>query len=169
MGYEPFGEVAMTPTALDTSTSIGSGHPLIDIDLTVLVQFGLFLILFVAANALLFQPYLKLRERRRAGIEGAREEASNMSATADAKLAEFEKSLGAARSRANEEGRKVRAEAAAYERETTDKAKATATAAMTEAQTKVRTETEAARAQLMPQADALARAMAGKLLGREVA
>lgn len=159
----------MTPTALDTSTILGSGHPLIDIDLTVVVQFGLFVILFVAANALLFQPYLKLRERRRAGIEGAREEATTMSATADAKLADFEKALGAARSRANEEGRKVRAEAAAYDREVTDKAKTTATAALVEAQAKVRTQTEAARADLMPQAEALARSMAGKLLGREVA
>jgi hypothetical protein len=40
---------------------------------------------------------------------------------------------------------------------------------MTEAQTKVRSETAAARAQLMPQADALAKQMTSKLLGREVA
>jgi F0F1-type ATP synthase membrane subunit b/b' len=169
MGYEPFGEVAMTPTALETTSTLGSGHPLIDIDLTVVVQFGLFVILFIAANALLFQPYLKLRERRRAGIEGAREEATTMSATADAKLADFEKSLSTARAKASEEGRKVRAEAAAYDREVTDKARATATAAMDQAQAKVRKETETARADLMPQADALARSIAGKLLGREVA
>lgn len=158
----------MSPTALDTSSTLGA-HPLIDIDLTVVVQFGLFMILFLAANALLFQPYLKLRERRRAGIEGAREEAQAMSATADARLADFEKQLATARARASEEGRKVRAEAAAHEREVTEAARATAAKAMDEAQAKVRAETEAARAALMPQADALARAMAGKLLGREVA
>ena len=49
--------------------SLAAGHPLIDIDLTVFVQFGLFLLLFVVANKLLFQPYLALRERRKAGIE----------------------------------------------------------------------------------------------------
>ncbi len=48
--------------------SLAAGHPLIDIDLTVFVQFALFLILFVVANKLLFQPYLQLRERRKAGI-----------------------------------------------------------------------------------------------------
>jgi hypothetical protein len=42
-----------------------AAHPLIDIDLTVLVQFGLFLVLFYATNKLLFQPYLALRERRK--------------------------------------------------------------------------------------------------------
>lgn len=149
--------------------SLAGGHPLIDVDLTVLVQFVLFLILFFVANKLLFQPYLQLRERRKAGIEGARAEAERMTAQADAKLADYEKQLAVARDRANEEGRKVRSEAAAHEREVTDKARATAQQAIDEAQTKVRKETEEARAQLLPQADAIARTITSKLLGREVA
>ena len=149
--------------------SLAGGHPLIDIDATVIVQLVLFLVLFVVANRLLFQPYLKLRERRREGIEGARAEAERMTAQADAKLADYEKQLAVARDRANEEGRKVRAEAAAHEREVTDKARAAAQAATDEAQAQMRRETEAARAQLLPQAEALARAISSKLLGREVA
>jgi F-type H+-transporting ATPase subunit b len=149
--------------------SLAGGHPLIDIDLTVVVQFALFLILFWVANRLLFQPYLQLRERRRAGIEGAREEAERMTAEAEAKLADYEKQLAQARNRANEEGRKVRQAAAAHEREVTDQARTAAQKAIDEAQATMRRETEAARAQLMPQADALARAITSKLLGREVA
>ena len=149
--------------------SLAGGHPLIDIDLTVVVQFVLFVVLFVIANRLLFQPYLQLRERRKAGIDGARAEAERMTAQADAKLADYEKQLAMARDRANEEGRKVRGEAAAHEREVTDKARASAQKAIDEAQAKMRSETEAARAQLMPQAAALAKSMASKLLGREVA
>jgi F-type H+-transporting ATPase subunit b len=149
--------------------SLAGGHPLIDIDLTVVVQFVLFLVLFVIANRFLFQPYLQLRERRKAGIEGARAEAERMTAQADARLAAYEKQLAVARDGANEEGRKVRLEAAAHEREVTDKARAAAQTALDEAQAKVRSETEAARAQLMPQAEALARAISSKLLGREVA
>jgi len=149
--------------------SLAGGHPLIDIDLTVVVQFVLFLVLFAIANRYLFQPYLQLRERRKARIEGARAEAERMTAEADAKLAAYEKSLAAAREKANEEGRKVRLEAAAHEREVTDAARRTAQQATDEAQATMRRETEAARAQLMPQADALARAITSKLLGREVA
>jgi len=149
--------------------SLAGGHPLIDIDGTVFVQFALFLALFVVANRLLFQPYLRLRERRTAGIEGARAEAERMTAQADAKLAEYEKQLAVARDRANDEGRKVRLEAAAHEREVTAKARAAAQAATDAAQATMRRETEAARAQLLPQADALARAISSKLLGREVA
>jgi F-type H+-transporting ATPase subunit b len=149
--------------------SLAGGHPLIDFDGTVVVQLVLFLVLFVIANRFLFQPYLVLRERRKAGIEGARDEAERMSAQADAKLADYEKQLTVARDRANEQGRKVRLEGIAHEREVTDAAKAAAQRATDEAQATMRRETEAARAQLMPQAEALAKAISSKLLGREVA
>ena len=157
----------MEQTTLVTVAS--GGQPLIDIDLTAVVQFGLFIVIYLVANKLLFQLYLQLRERRKAGIEGAREEAERMTAQADAKLADYQKQLAVARDRAGEEGRKVRAEAAAHEKDVTDKARAATQKAIDEAQSKMRAETEAARAQLMPQADALAKSMASKLLGREVA
>src|SRR5215510_534361 len=149
-------------------TALASGHPLIDIDLTVFVQFALFLILFFLSNKLLFQPYLALRERRKAGIEGARAEAERMTAQADAKLADYEKQLAVARGRANEEGRKVKLEAAARMAKLTDEARAAAQKEIDGAQAAMRRETESARGQLMPQAEAIARAIASRLLGREV-
>ena len=147
---------------------LAAGHPLIDIDFTVFVQFALFLILFWFSNKLLFQPYLRLRERRKAGIEGARAEAERTSASADAKLAEYEKQLAGARMKANEEGRKVRQEAIAHEKDVTDKARAAAQKAIDEATAKMKAETDAARLQLLPQAETLAKRIATKLLGREV-
>jgi F-type H+-transporting ATPase subunit b len=156
----------MDPTPL---VSLAAGHPLIDVDATVFVQFALFLVLFVIANRYLFQPYLRLRERRKAGIEGARVEAERMTAQADAKLADYEKQLAIAREAANEEARKIRAEASRLELEVTGQARAKAQATTDLAQAALRRETEAARGQLLPQADALARSIASKLLGREVA
>jgi len=150
------------------SSTIASGQALIDIDLTVLVQFGLFMLLFIVANKFLFQPYLKLRAHRKTETEGARAEADRMTAEADAKLADYEKQLAKARANATTESDKVRAEAAQHEREATDKARVAAVAAIEEAQAKVRKETEAARAELMPQADVIAKSIASKLLGREV-
>lgn len=152
-----------------TVTTIASGHPLIDIDATAIVQFALFLVLMFVANKLMFQPYLALRERRKAGIDGARAEAERMTAQADAKLADYEKQLSIARNRANEEARKVRTEAIGHEREVTEKARTETQTAIDEAQAKMRSQTAAARAQLMPQAEAIAKQLASKLLGREVA
>jgi F-type H+-transporting ATPase subunit b len=148
---------------------LAAGEAIIDIDWTAAVQLGLFLLLFLVCNALLFQPYLRLRARRREGIQGAREEAARMTAEADARLADYESKLAVARTRAGEEQRKVRSEAAAYERETTDAARKAAMKALEEAQAKVQRDTEAARAQLLPQANALAKTMASRILGREVA
>lgn len=157
----------MNPTAL---IPVAAGNvPLIDIDLTVVVQLVLFGVLFFAANKLLFQPYLKLREARIAGIDGARTEAERMSSSAEGKLADYESKLAAARAKAAEEQRKIRAEAAAHEREVTEKARATAQKSLDEASAAVRRETEAARAELGPQAQLIARRMAKQLLGREIA
>src|SRR5436190_24388786 len=123
--------------------SLAGGHPLIDLDLTVVVQFVLFLVLFAVANRFLFQPYLQLRERRKAGIDGARAEAERMTAQADAKLADYEKQLASARNRANEEGRKVRAEATSNEKDVTDEARAETQKSIDEAAAKMKEETGA--------------------------
>jgi F-type H+-transporting ATPase subunit b len=163
MNYQ---EVAMDSAVLVAGAS---EHPLIDFDLTFGVQFVLFLLTLAIGNKFLFQPYLRLRASRQAGIEGARAEAEHMADEAKAKLADYETKLGGARERASTEARKIRGEASTYEREVTTKARASATEALEAAKQKVRSETEAARGQLLPQAQALAKQMAAKLLGREVA
>ena len=145
------------------------GHPLIDIDWTILLQFGLFVAMYFLANKLLFQPYVALREKRIAGIDGARAEAERMSAQADAKLADYEQKLAAARGKAAEEQRQVRAEAARHEQEVTETSRKQAQAAMDAAATRVKTETETARADLAQRAETIAREMAARLLGREAA
>jgi F-type H+-transporting ATPase subunit b len=149
--------------------SVAEGHPLIDIDWTVLLQFGLFVAMFVLANKLLFQPYLALREKRIAGIDGARAEAERMNAEAEAKLADYEQKLAAARGKAADEQRAVRAEASKHQQEVTDKSRKAATEAMNASTAKVKAETEAARAELASRANAIASQMAKQLLGREVA
>lgn len=150
------------------AVSLAAGHPLIDIDLTVFVQFALFLVVFIVGNKFLFQPYLKLRARRKLGIEGARAEAERIAAQAEAKLADYETQVRQARGRANEDGRKIRAEAVAREKSLTDASRAASQKALDDATAKMRTEADAARLQLLPQANTLARQIASRLLGREV-
>ncbi len=152
-----------------TIVAAGGEHPLIDIDGTLLVQFGIFLVMALFATQWLFKPYLRMRDERKKGIDGARKEADRVSAEADARMAEYEDKLAAARSRAYEKQREIRAEAGTHQREVTEKARAEAAKALEEAQAKVTSETESARSELMPQADAIAQSIASKLLGREVA
>jgi F0F1-type ATP synthase membrane subunit b/b' len=144
-------------------------HPLIDIDWTVVLQLGLFLVVAFVSSRLLFRPYLKMRDDRSAGIEGARDEATRLSAEADARLTRYQSQLEAARVRAQDERRKMRSEAAERQRQVTDRARADAGGALDEAKARIREETEAARAKLLPQAQQLAGEIAETLLGRKVA
>jgi F-type H+-transporting ATPase subunit b len=155
----------MTKTVL---LSLGEA-PLIDIDGTAFVQFGIFAITAIVATRFLFRPYLKMRDEREAGMAGARKEAESLSAEADAKLADYEEKLAQARSRAQEERRKIRTEASEHLRKVTEEAREKAQSAIEAADKKVSEETTRAREELLPKADALAADMVGRLLGRKVA
>ena len=158
----------MTQPMLLTLASAAE-HPMIDIDYTVFIQFGIFVVMALASTQWLFKPYLRMREDRDAGMEGARKDAENLSAEADAKLADYEEKLASARARAQEERRKIRADAAEHLQKITTEARTAAQEAMEAATNKVATETETARKELMPKADALASEIVSKLLGRSVA
>lgn len=158
----------MTQPVLMTLASAAE-HPMIDIDSTAFIQFGIFVVMALAASKFLFKPYLEMREARDAGMDGARKQAENLSAEADAKLANYEEKLATARLRAQEERRKIRAEAAEHQQAVTDKARLLAQETMEAAAKKVDSETTSARAQLLPKADFLATEMVSKLLGRKVA
>jgi F-type H+-transporting ATPase subunit b len=148
---------------------LASSGALIDVDSTLLIQFVLFSFMGLVASRLLFKPYLKMREERAAGIEGAKADAERMQAEAAARLADYEDKLAAARSRAQVEQRKIRAEAATHEHEVTAKARAAANESIASARQTVDREVASARKELMPKADEIARDVASKLLGREVA
>jgi F0F1-type ATP synthase membrane subunit b/b' len=63
----------------------------------------------------------------------------------------------------------LRGEAATHEREVLDKTRADALTAQADAQKSIAGETDSARAQLKPRAAEIARELASKLLGREIA
>lgn len=157
----------MTQPVLLTLASADK-YPLLDIDGTAFIQFGIFVVLALVSTQLLFKPYLKMREQRDAGMEGAREEAENLSAQADAKLVDYEEKLAAARARAQQERRKIRGEASEHLAAITAKARAGAQEAISAAHNKVTSESETARAELMPKVDALAGDIVSQLLGRKV-
>ncbi len=145
-----------------------AAKPLIDFDLTALIQLGIFVIVGFAASRLLFRPYLRMREERSAGIEGARDEAERMSAQAEAQMADYEAKLAEARKRADDERRRARSEAAKRQQEVTDKARGEAAKALSDAQKQVGEKAQATRDELIPRADEVGTEIASRLLGRKV-
>jgi F0F1-type ATP synthase membrane subunit b/b' len=143
--------------------------PLIDIDGTVLLQFGLFVLLYILLRYVLFAPYLRMRADRDRGIAGARNQAHEMEAKARAIVTDYDAKLGRAKQRGADERARVRSEAAARERQILGAARDEAGKALEQARARVADDAKTARAQLEAQSAALARTIAKKIIGREVA
>ncbi len=143
--------------------------PLIDVDGTLFVQFALFLIMLLVLSRLVFRPYLKLRDERHHGIEGAREEAHAMEERARQANADYEAGLTRARQRGAEERQRLRAEAAIYERQVLGVARDESATALEAARARITAEATAANLKLQAESSTLARQIVTKILGREVA
>jgi F-type H+-transporting ATPase subunit b len=142
---------------------------LIDVDQTVFVQLGIFLLLALVLSRLLWRPYLRVRGERVTRVEGYRQEALRLEADAAERLARAEAALTEVRRVGAGERAVARAEAQA--REQTLLAEATAEAQRTLAAARERLEASLVieRGKLVAQAGEVARVAARKILGREVA
>lgn len=142
--------------------------PLIDLDGTLFIQLGLFLLMLAVLSRSLFGPYLKMRGDRDRGIAGARREASEMGDKSRAIVADYETKLAEAKRRGNEERNKLRQEGVAHERELLGRARSEVQGALEIARKKIESDTATGRAALAAEAAPLSRKVASKILGREV-
>lgn len=143
--------------------------PLIDVDGTLFVQFFFFVIMLIVLSRVLFRPYLRMRAARHKGIEGAREEASSMQERARNTNADYDAGLTKARLRGAEERARLRGEGAIYERQVLGAARDESQKVLESARAKIAGDANAAREKLTAESTALAKQIARKILGREVA
>ncbi len=143
--------------------------PLIDLDGTFFVQLGLFLLLLVILSKTLFGPYLKMRDAREQGIGGARREAGELGEQARGIVEAYDQKLVDAKRRGADERNRLRLEANGRERELLGKARADAQAALEVARKRITQQTALGRSALASEAGPLARKVASRVLGREVA
>jgi F-type H+-transporting ATPase subunit b len=143
--------------------------PLIDLDGTVFVQFALFLIMLLVLSRFLFRPYLKMRDARHKGIEGAREEASSMQERARQTNADYDAKLTKARVRGAEERARLRGEGAIHERQVLGVARDEAQKTLDAARARISADAGKARETLTAESTVLAKQIVKKILGREAA
>ena len=143
--------------------------PLIDLDGTFFVQLALFLITLFVLSRALFGPYLKMRAARDRGIGGAKDEAAKMGDQSRAIVEDYDQKLAAAKRRGADERNKLQKEATARERELVGKARQETQTALEAARKKIVADTAVGSAALKNEGLALARQVASKALGREVA
>jgi F-type H+-transporting ATPase subunit b len=154
----------------DNGTAPQAGESqLLDIDNTVFVMLGLFLVLAFILTQWLWKPYLRVREERVRRVEGAREEADRLEADAAARLARIETQLAEARKASQAERAQARTAAVAREQEIVAAAQEVARKQLAEARSKLDMALASERTRLADHAKALGREIAEKALGRGLA
>ncbi len=153
----------------------GSGAPqaheqqLLDVDGTVLLQLGLFLVTMYVLTQLLWKPYLRIRAERGARVEGYKEEAKRLEADAAARFTKVEAELAEARKAGSFERARVRAAAQVREQEIIATAQSTAQKTLAEARARVEAALTTERQSLAARAQTLGQKAAERVLGRSIA
>lgn len=137
----------------------------VDLDSSIVVQLAVFLLFFYLFNKILIQPMLSVFERRHSLTDGAREEARVSVKEAEAKIAEYEERIAAARRSALEESKSIRAAASQKERELIDAQKATSQATVEKGLAGIQQVYEAASAQLEEEAKKTAEHIVERIVG----
>ena len=140
---------------------------LVDLDQTVFVQFGIFLLLVLVLWRFLWKPYLRVRGERVTRVEGYRQDAVKMDADAAERLAKAEIALNAARREGTGERAKARAEAQTREAAVLAEANAEAQKTLAAARARLEETVKAERAKLDAQTREVAATAARRILGRE--
>lgn len=140
--------------------------PVVDIDGTIFIQAGIFLLLMAVLYPLLFRPWLATRERREASILGTLQAAEELRAEAERVGAEYDARIADVRGRAST----LRSETVkASDAERARRLAESRTAAASDLQAlreRLTNQAEAARAALVTRVDELANDIAAKILGR---
>ncbi|MCC6996153.1 MAG: hypothetical protein IT370_16205 [Deltaproteobacteria bacterium] len=157
----------MLMTAISTVIAAAE-HPLLDLDWTVALQFGIFLLMLLVLSQLLFKPFLKVHEQRQKATEGARHEAAVMTDKATADGVIYEDKMSKARAKALEERAVLRTETTKREREIVATGRTAAEQHLEKTKQIIRDAGDKARTELAPRVTELSLEMAKKILGREV-
>jgi len=134
--------------------------------LRALPTFFLVLLLHLYLKRVFFAPLNQILKQRYDATEGARQAADASLAKAEAKAAEYEAAIKAARNEVFQEQIKVRQQWTAEQTARTAEARATADAAIKTARAELAAQVEVARQSLRTQSEALATEIANSVLRR---
>lgn len=141
---------------------------MINIDWTLLLQFGNFLVLLLVLNALLYRPLRAVLAQRKATVDGAYDRAKTLEESINDKMTRYQAQLKAAKDKGAQEKAELRMAAQAEETKVLQAAHASANEKLDRIRTQVATEAEGARTALQSEAQNLAGLVAAKVLGRSL-
>ena len=150
------------------SSAFSEGAVNVDLDSSLFIHLGLFLVLLIVLKPTLFDPMMRLFEEREKRIEGTRHQATKEDRRSAKALATYEASLGKAREEGARERDRLRAEGQKREAELMALVRAESAKTLETGRRATGKDAVEARAMLRSEASTLGREMASRVLGREV-
>ena len=141
---------------------------MIDLNATLLIQWGIFIALMIFLNYYLFKPVLRVIDARQAKVEGTFASAKEMRAQASKNQDDYQARLAASKEELFARTSAIRETAAKESRELMDKARDEAMAQVAATKDRVRQDIEVVRKELAANVDNLARGIAGKVLDKKI-
>ena len=160
---------ADTTASLLAATTSSEGGVNLDFDMTFLAQMVIFAIFVIVMKPLLFDPLMKLFEERERRTEGAKVLARRMDERAGELLQRYESELDAVRRTAAEEREKLRAEGQRLEAQILAEARTEVAKIVEEGKRSLQAEKQKVRTELLARSGQIARDIASRVLGREIA
>ena len=141
---------------------------MIELNWTLLLQFVNFMILMAALNALLFKPLRAALQARRDTIQGSKAKVQDLDEQVQAQIARYEAQLQDARMQGGEERLALRKTAQDEETRILGGANKKSAEKLQSIKEQIQEEASTARQALRDETEALAKSIAGKVLGRAV-
>lgn len=141
---------------------------MIKLDWTLLLQFVNFMILMAVLNALLFKPLRAALQARKETIEGAKAKVQDIDEQVQAQIARYEAQLQDARQQGGQERSALRKTGQEEEARILGDANRNAAEKLQTITAQIQEEADSARQALRKETEALAKEIAGKVLGRAV-
>ena len=164
-----FSTHSLSETASLLTGSSSEGGVNLDFDLTFLVHLVAFAVLVMILKPLLFDPLMKVFEERERRTEGAKLLARKMDEKAGELLQRYEAELEQVRRLAAEERERLRAEGAKLEAQILAEGRAEVAKLVEQGRARLESERKVLRGELSTRAADIARDIAARVLGREVA
>ena len=140
-----------------------------DLDVTIFIQTGIFLLVLFGLNPILIKPIQRIIEARHAGTGGKTQDTDRLTSEAASKQQQYEARIADARKVAGEEREELRNEGRQSERSLVEEARKRAEATIDKGRADIESQATEARGALNTEVDALAQQLATKVLGRELA
>ncbi len=141
---------------------------MIDVNATLLVQWGIFVALMVFLHFYLFKPVLRVIDARQAKVEGTFAGAEDLQAKATTSQSEYQGKLDAAKEKLFARTAAIRESEMKESKGLMEKAREEALSQVESTKERVRHDSEIVRKELVANVDTLARSIASKILDRKI-